>query len=184
MTTILYLNRIVFLFQEFHFISQVATFQFFKLIFLSKGNEFIGNSGYLYDMSSPTANSLELGSSFEFKGSFLLVNDSIFKNNSGYLGGALSILGNYEGVSNVTIMQSIFSKNYAYLGGAIGFSYLLTYLNALITNSSFWNNSGTSITIFFFYKIFFFFFIFILLNLILIKWEGGSTWILCLERIV
>ena len=95
-------------------------------------------------MYAPTANSLELGSSFEFKGTFLLVKDSIFKNNSAYLGGALSILGNSEGVSNVTIMQSVFSKNYAYWGGAIGFSYDLLFLNALITNSSFWNNSGTS----------------------------------------
>jgi len=94
-------------------------------------------------------NSLDLGSCFDFEGSNLFVNSSYFKNNSGYLGGAIFINGNIEGIANFVVQMCIFMENFAYLGGALGFSSNLKFLNSIIENSLFINNSATSKILFF-----------------------------------
>lgn len=94
----------------------------------------------------------KIGGACLFQGRTLYVNSSYFKDNCGFLGGALMIEANIDPQS-IFIENSIFEANYAIYGASIGFSFKIRHASTILRNNYFKSNAGISMFLyFFFYK--------------------------------
>ena len=84
----------------------------------------------------------ELGASINFQGGILLVNVSVFLNNSGFKGGAIYISSyiSEDIRQEVTILHSYFKGNKGNLGGAINLSFTLRNIDIVIFSCIFHSN--------------------------------------------
>ena len=60
------------------------------------------------------------------------------------MGGVYYVVGNAKGKTTFIVDSTVFTENIAYLGGVFGFSPSIISLEALIVNSSFYGNYGSS----------------------------------------
>ena len=86
----------------------------------------------------------ELGASISFQGGILLVNVSVFLNNTGFKGGAIYVSSYISDdiKQEVTILHSYFKGNRGNLGGAINLSFNLRTIDIVLFSCIFHSNMG------------------------------------------